>query len=108
MLDLNLCWKCEAKLERSARKRVSPCMCKTCASSTDRTSRDRTGADPLKQLWRDIKKAAKPLTPEEQSMWRSAWKSQELKLDDNDKVIINSSSPSYKDVVLAANHFLIR
>ena len=82
-------------------------MCKTCASSTDRTSRDRTGADPLKQLWRDIKKAAKPLTPEEQSMWRSAWKSQELKLDDNDKVIINSF-PSYKDVVLAANHFLMR
>ena len=32
-------------------------------------------------------KDAKPLTSEEQSMWRSAWKSQELKLDDNDKIV---------------------
>ena len=107
MLDLNLCWKCEAILERSARKRVSPCMCKTCASSSDRTSRDRTGADPLRQLWRDVKKDAKPLTPKELAMWVVAWKSQELKLDDND-AIIHSLEPNFIDVVKAANNFLRR
>ena len=80
--DFSKCYGCGEKLKRSARQRVKPCLCMTC-----RGENDRTGVNTISMDFKNQRKATPLPTPKEISAERLAWKAQELKVDDFDKVI---------------------
>ena len=79
--NFEICYGCDKALAKSARKRVKPCLCAGCGGKR------RGGADPLKAICNKLRKASKPLTKEELLIERAAWQSQNLRIDDEDRVI---------------------
>tara|TARA_X000001382_G_scaffold100612_1_gene75223 strand:+ start:175 stop:336 length:162 start_codon:yes stop_codon:yes gene_type:complete len=51
------------------------------------TKENRTGANHVGLLFKELQKKLKPQTPAEQAAERQAWKAQELKVDHFDRVI---------------------
>ena len=76
------CYGCGAKLQKSSRQRVKPCLCHTC-KGTDK----RVGLNDVGVLCRELKRKSKPQTPEEFLAEKRLWEAQNLNLDHFDKVI---------------------
>ncbi len=51
------------------------------------TKPNRTGANHVGMICNELRKKSKPLTAAEQEAERQAWKAQELKVDQSDRVV---------------------
>jgi len=51
------------------------------------TKPNRTGANHVSLLCKELKRKAKPLTPKQIEAEKAAWKAQELKVDHFDRVV---------------------
>mgnify|MGYP003631116570 FL=1 len=81
--NFEICYGCDKALAKSARQRVNPCLCAGCGGKRG----NRVGPDPVKAICNKLRKASKPLTKEELLIERAAWESQNLRIDDEDRVI---------------------
>jgi len=82
-ISLELCWRCEIKLPKSARQRVNPCLCKDC-KYVRRAGESLSKGITFKEL---NSKPLPPPTAEELIEIKEAWKAQNLKVDEMDMVI---------------------
>jgi hypothetical protein len=82
-ISLELCWRCEVKLPKSARQRVNPCLCKDC-KYVRRAGESLSKGITFKELNTN---PLPPPTAEELIEIKEAWKAQNLKVDEMDRVI---------------------
>ncbi len=82
-ISLELCWRCEIKLPKSARQRVNPCLCKDC-KYVRKAGESLSKGITFKEL---NSKPLPPPTAEELIEIKEAWKAQNLKVDEMDMVI---------------------
>ena len=82
-ISLELCWRCEVKLPKSARQRVNPCLCKDC-KYVRKAGESLSKGITFKEL---NSKPLPPPTAEELIEIKEAWKAQNLKVDEMDMVI---------------------
>tara|TARA_R110002050_G_scaffold57431_1_gene129408 strand:- start:53 stop:316 length:264 start_codon:yes stop_codon:yes gene_type:complete len=81
-ISLEHCFDCKCKLKTSARARVKPCLCPGCKGKYQGTNNDNS----LKMKHINTTPVSPP-TAEELIEIKEAWKAQNLKVDEMDRVV---------------------